>query len=147
MLTLIGALLGLATSTLPSIVDIFKARQRDAHELRVMEANRIAAKDEAERRLAEAEVRAAGARNQAIYSTIQPTGTWTDSYRATVRPTITYAFFFLFCAVKICHLQVVMAAGAGAPEAMLAVWDEETGALFATIIAFWFGSRVMRRGR
>lgn len=147
MLTIIGAAIGLASSTLPRLIGLWEARQNNAHELKVMEQNRLAARDEGERRLAEAEVRAAGDRNKAIYSTIKPTGTWTDSYRATVRPTVTYAFFALFCAVKISHLIVVMNSGVAAPEAILAVWDEETAALFATIIAFWFGSRILRRGR
>ena len=146
-LTIIGAILGLATSTLPRIVGLFEARQNNAHELKVMEANRIAAKDEAEWRMQEAEIAAAGAHNEAVYATVQQTGTWTDSFRATVRPVITYAFFALFCTVKASHTIVAYQSGEAAIHAIASVWDEETAALFSTIMAFWFGSRIMRRGR
>ena len=30
---------------------------------------------------------------------------------------------------------------------MLAVWDEETQAIFSAIIAFWFGNRAMSKAR
>lgn len=147
MPSIIGSVIGLATSTLPRLFGLWEAKQRDAHELKVMEANRIAAKDQAELRVQEASLRAASTHNAAVYSTVKATGTWTDSYRATVRPTITYFFFMLFCAVKVSHLLVVMNAGVAAPQAILSVWDPSTQGLFATIISFWFGSRIMRQGK
>jgi hypothetical protein len=35
--------------------------------------------------------------------------------------------------------------GQSVPEMLNAVWDTETMALFSTIIAFWFGSRMIEK--
>ena len=32
-------------------------------------------------------------------------------------------------------------------EAMKSTWDEETQAIFAAIISFWFGSRAIQKSR
>ena len=38
-----------------------------------------------------------------------------------------------------------MRAGAHLSEAILVVWDEQTQAMFATILSFWFGGRQYRK--
>ena len=58
---------------------------------------------------------------------------------------ITYSFFFLFCAVKIAAAYAMLATGQSVPEMLKAVWDVETMSLFSTIVAFWFGSRMMEK--
>jgi hypothetical protein len=72
-------------------------------------------------------------------------GWFINALRASIRPVITYTFFFLFCAVKIAAAYVMIKTGQSVPEMLKAVWDVETMALFSTIIAFWFGSRVMEK--
>jgi hypothetical protein len=72
-------------------------------------------------------------------------GKFINALRASIRPVITYTFFFLFCAVKIAAAYVMIKTGQSVPEMLKAVWDVETMALFSTIIAFWFGSRVMEK--
>jgi hypothetical protein len=72
-------------------------------------------------------------------------GKFINALRASIRPVITYSFFFLFCAVKIAAAYVMLANGQSVPEMLKAVWDIETMSLFSTIIAFWFGSRVMEK--
>jgi hypothetical protein len=61
--------------------------------------------------------------------------------RASVRPVITYGFFFLLCAID-CAL-VYKGISEGIDFVVLAdqIWDNETQTLFASIIAFHFGGR------
>jgi hypothetical protein len=72
-------------------------------------------------------------------------GKFINALRASVRPVITYTFFFVFIAVKVAAAHVMLTTGQSVPEMLRAVWDLETMALFSTIIAFWFGSRVMEK--
>jgi hypothetical protein len=63
-----------------------------------------------------------------------------------VRPTITYAFFGLFVIVKWSQLDMAMSSGEAFNAAVLRiVWDNETAGLFATVLSFWFGSRVWEK--
>jgi len=67
-----------------------------------------------------------------------------------VRPVITYAFFLVFAVVKVSALVTLLQTdGVTLAAALQATWDEETQALFAAVMSFWFGSRQisnMRRG-
>ena len=61
---------------------------------------------------------------------------------------ITYAFFLLFAIVKVTALVSFMHADAISwIEALQRIWDEETQALFAAVMAFWFGSRHIQKMR
>lgn len=79
----------------------------------------------------------------------EPSGVaWVDALRASVRPTITYAFFLLFAGVKASALYVLIAVeGLLLTEALPRIWDPETEALFAATISFWFGSRSLAKIR
>jgi hypothetical protein len=77
---------------------------------------------------------------QAIYahdmSLNEGTSRWMKNLRASVRPVITFGFFFLLVAIDI-GLQ----RGADFKELADMLWDDETQALFAAIISFHFGGR------
>jgi len=51
----------------------------------------------------------------------------------------------LFAAVKISALVVALETTQDFNSAILVVWDEETQAIFAAIISFWFGSRALEK--
>ena len=79
---------------------------------------------------------------------MQPTGVkWVDGLRGSVRPVITYAFFGLFIFVEVSAYLSLTAQGVSGLDAVDAVWDEHTKALFAAVIAFWFGGRAIARGK
>jgi hypothetical protein len=72
-------------------------------------------------------------------------GIFINALRASVRPIVTYVFFITFVAIKIAAACVMLSTGQSVPAMLDAVWDVETMALFSTIIAFWFGSRMMEK--
>jgi hypothetical protein len=69
------------------------------------------------------------------------TSQWMKDLRASVRPVITYGFFFLL--VGIDGVLAYRGLSSGVDFNVLAeqLWDNETQALFASIIAFHFGGR------
>ena len=85
---------------------------------------------------------------EALQKSMQPTGVpFVDGLRGSVRPVITYAFFALFVFVEVAAYLSLTSSGISGLDAANAVWDEDTKALFAAVIAFWFGGRAINRGR
>jgi hypothetical protein len=82
---------------------------------------------------------------QAIYahdtSLNEGTSQWMRNLRASVRPVITYGFFFLLVFVDVGLFAYGWNNGVSFVELAEMLWDSETQALFASIIAFHFGGR------
>ena len=148
MLSLLGSLLGFGTSFLPKVMDYFQDKSDKKHELAVMEVQIKQQKELAIQKLEMVNVEADIREVEALQKSMQPTGVkWVDGLRGSVRPVITYAFFLLFCFVEISAYLALTASGISGLEALNAVWDEDTKALFAAVIAFWFGGRAINRAR
>ena len=146
MLTILGSLLGFATSTIPSIVDLFKDKaekkqKTEEYKLQI-EAKKQgvdldiklfdAKKDFEEQKMLLAHDTALGNQKGFI-----------NSLRAFVSPFITYVFFCTFIGVKIVLVYQAIKNGSDLKATLDVVWDEQTEGLFAAIISFWFGSRAM----
>jgi len=58
-----------------------------------------------------------------------------------VRPTITFGLFALLVIVDIAGIAYAWSHGADFKVMMDTVWDDETQAIWASIISFWFGSQ------
>ena len=148
MLSLLGSLLGFGTSFLPKVMDYFQDRSDKAPELQVMEVQIRQQKELASQKLEMVNVEADIREVEALQKSMQPTGVaWVDGLRGSVRPVITYAFFGLFVFVEVSAYLSLTAAGVSGLDAVNAVWDEDTKALFAAVIAFWFGGRAISRGK
>jgi len=82
---------------------------------------------------------------QAIYahdtSLNEGTSTWMKNLRASVRPVITYGFFLLLVFVDIGGFWYGYYMSVPFNELLQMLWDSDTQALFASIIAFHFGGR------
>jgi hypothetical protein len=153
MLTLLGSLLGFVTSAFPDLLGLIREWQDRKHELAILDRQMEQMKLGHQQRLEEINVQADIAESQALYRhDMQPSGVrWVDGLRASVRPTITYAFFLLFAGVQGSALYVLIAVeGLVLAEALPRIWDPETQALFAAVMSFWFGQRALtklRQGR
>jgi hypothetical protein len=157
MLTMLGSLLGFAGSAVPSLIDMFKEKedkkaklemfklQLDAKErgvdldIRVLEAtadieDRKSEREEQER-LLQHDI------------ALGKQGGFINSLRAFVRPFITYVFFVTFIGVKVVMVWDTVNKGGDLNATLAVIWDEQTEALFAAIISFWFGSRAMPKIR
>ena len=150
MLSLLGSLLGFGGSIIPGILDSFKKKQDQKFELKKMEVQaRLSAelgKQNLELFKAQADDKEHERLVQHDMVLQQGTGFISGLARA-VRPIITYAFFLLFAVIEGTLLYSALQVGTDFQEAINILWDEDTKAIFAAIISFWFGSRAIDKNR
>ena len=152
---------------LPKLLEFFQGRQDKAHELNLAqmqitrELELRKAGFEAQERIehikseqletqsaantAQTLITAQQAEMQAVYahdtSLNEGTSEWMKNLRASVRPVITYGFFFLLVFVDVGLFVYGWNRGVSFTELAEMLWDSDTQALFASIIAFHFGGR------
>jgi hypothetical protein len=145
LLTLLSTLMGAGANLLPSIMNYFEARQKHEQEMEMARLQMEAAKQNVQLNIQLENVKADISEGQSIrdHDAALDGGSFINALRASVRPVITYLFFFLFCAIKVCAVYVMMDKGMPLETALPKIWDEETISLFAAIIGFWFGSRTI----
>lgn len=147
MLALLSPFFGILGSLLPSVVRIFERKQEIKYEIELTKIKLDAAERQADLNFNIEMVKGdAISRQSALdHDKSLDGGVFINTLRASVRPVITYTFFFVFIAVKVSAAYVMLTTGQSVPEMLRSVWDSETMALFSTIIAFWFGSRVIEK--
>jgi len=167
MLTIFSTLVSFLMGGLPKILDFFQDKADKGHELKLAQmqteremqllaAGYIAQQrieeiklDEIKTQTASAEkvslIDAQQAEMSAIYahdmSLNEGTSTWMKDFRASVRPVITYGFFFLLVGIDGVLAYKGLTSGVEFNALADQLWDNETQALFASIIAFHFGGR------
>ena len=167
MLTLLSTLISFLMGGLPKLLEFFQGRQDKAHELalaqlqiqRELEMRKLGF--EAQERVEHIRseqlatesaantqqvlIGAQQAEMQAIYahdaSLNEGTSQWMKNLRASVRPVITYGFFALLMFVDIAGFWYGYYMSVPFDDMLNMLWDSETQALFASIIAFHFGGR------
>lgn len=141
MFTLLGSLLGFVTSIGPGIFNkIMEAKQdtRDkAHEL-TMHAQVSADKRDT------ALINGTNDNNIAIQTSVQATMQNASQkmvdLSASVRPIITYAFFFEFV-----FLTILVAVDWISETQYKAIWSPEMSGIFSVIISHWFGNKLVSK--
>lgn len=150
MMTLFASLLGFTSSTVPTLLRFWQERSDRQHELLILEKQIEQMRQGLSQRVDEINVQADINQSAARYphNVSLSKGTWVDTLRASVRPVLTYAFFLLFTLVKLCALYVlVVDQQQTVAQALPQIWDQETHALFAAVMAFWFGQRALAKHR
>jgi len=144
MLSLLGAALGFGTSVLPSVIDLFQQRQKDAQELKMLEAKGKYASQLSSLKLDELSAKADISETEGIYASMRAANAksgFAAALSGSVRPVITYLFVGFFLVVQITSLMYAMNNGADFRVALNEVWSQDVNLLFTSIISFWFGSR------
>jgi hypothetical protein len=167
MLTIFSTLVSFLMGGLPKLLDAFQDRADKKHEiqlaqmqtereLQLLQAGYVAQQhieeiklDEIKTQTQSAEkvslIDAQKAEMNAIYahdtSLNEGTSQWMKDLRASVRPVITYGFFFLLVAIDATLAYKGLTSGVDFVQLADQLWDNETQALFASIIAFHFGGR------
>jgi len=167
MLTLLSTLISFLMGGLPKLLDFLQDRQDKKHEFdlaqlqvdREMQLRKLGFEAqervehihtqqlEIETKSAEKQslISAQQAEMQAVYahdtSLNEGTSQWMKDLRASVRPVITYGFFFLLVGIDAALAYHGIVSGASFQDLADQLWDNDTQALFASIIAFHFGGR------
>ena len=147
---LLGSVLGFGGSVVPAITDHFKTKSNNKFELQKMEkmAELRAAGFDHEMKMFETQA-ADNEHKRLIEHDIsinQGTGIIAGLQKS-VRPVITYCFFGLFAVIEVTLLMDALEKGTDFSEAINILWDDDTKAIFAAIISFWFGSRAIDKSR
>ena len=167
MLTLLSTLISFLMGGLPKILDFFQDRADKNHEMalaqlqiqRELEMRKLGF--EAQERVENIHtqqlemetksnekmsvIAAQQAEMQAIYAhdtaLNEGTSQWMKNLRASVRPVITYGFFFLLVGIDAALVWHGFTNNVSFTDMANQLWDDDTQALFASIIAFHFGGR------
>lgn len=147
--TILGSLLGFGSSLAPALVDHYKQKEQNKTRLQEMEIKKELMITKGDVDLKMFGARAADDENRRLLEhdiAIGHDTGFAGALRKSVRPIITYAFFALFAAIKILTIQEAMSVpDTSTLEALSLAWDEPTQAIFASVISFWFGSRVFEK--
>lgn len=162
MLTLLSTIASFLTGGLPKLLELFKDRGDKKHELEMMrisveremqlaERGLVAQQRIEEIRADAAMAQAAASERLALYEHDTDIGKgapkWIIGLRASVRPVITYCMFFMLCCINAFGCWYAVQQGVPFAEALALLWDEETQALFASIISFWYGAKAFSGAR
>jgi len=167
MWTMLSTFISFLMGGLPKILDFFQDRADKSHEITLaklqterelqLAAAGYAAQQQIEAiRLDEIRTETASEERQALIGAQQAemnaiyahdiaigqgASQFMVNYRTSVRPTITYGFFLLLFFVEIGLFCYGWSHGIEFKDLANQLWDDETQALFASIIAFHFGGR------
>ena len=167
MITLFSTLISFLAGGLPKLLDFFQdkadkkqevllAQMQIAHELEMRKQGFEAQQKLEEIKLYEIQNQTAAATQQSLIGAQQAemqavyahdmslnegTSQCVKNFRALVRPIITYGFFLLLVFVDVGLFVYGWNRGQDFVSLANMLWDNETQALFASIIAFHFGGR------
>lgn len=151
-----SAILGLASSTLPDIVAIFRKREEYKYEIALADIKTKQLELSSKHQLTVEEIRGLVSEGQSLrdHDVTLDGGKFINGLRASVRPIITYLFFLVFLTIKIATIYFIFR---DVPEntGMLdmaevwnqispVIWGDSEQALFGAIMGFWFGSRLIQ---
>jgi hypothetical protein len=134
MMTLLGSILGFFSAMVPELITLFKDKQDQKHQLKVLELGKQKAQLTAEKAEIESLYRYLGKFNSKFIEILS----------ASVRPVISYGFFLLYALIKVFIFMRIFEHNHDAYIALSEIWTEEDCTIFAAIISFWFGYRAFR---
>ena len=147
MFTLFAAILGAVTGILPGLVEVFKLWTTYKYEIQLKRLELDAARDGYEFRMAHEDIRASYRELESLHRHDNSLrgNRFVEILRASVRPVITYLFFFWFMYVQGAAIYLMYTEGLPAMEIILLSWSTDTAPIFAAVMGFWFGGRQMSK--
>lgn len=147
MLTILAGVVGLLGSFLPSLLNFFTAKTNDAYQLELAKLQLSAAEKNIQMQMDIAQTKANVEEQQQLYSYDNgPSGSkFVDGLKSSIRPVITYTIFLMWIAVETSGFVIGLQQGKAVTDLIPIVWDQNTQAIFMSIIAFWFGSRFIEK--
>lgn len=150
MSALLGSLLGFGGSIVPAITDYFGKKQDQKFELAKMEKKAELIKNGYTHEMQMFEQQANDKEHERLINhdiSINKGTGFISGLQKSVRPVITYSFFILFATVEYSLLQKAMSLDVPFNQALMLVWDDDTAAIFAATMSFWFGNRAIEKSR
>lgn len=148
-LTALPAILGALAGMVPAIVQLFTLKAQNAQALAMAQLQLQAQKEgvalQVDLANAQADIRQA----DHIYSFGNSASgiKWVDAVAVLVRPYVTIVFFHLWLVLEICLFIYGVNSGYDLGQLAKLLWPADTQAMFAAIMGFWFGDRMLLRGQ
>lgn len=146
MITLLASILGFITSLIPELIKLLRDFYNKNHELKILD-----------KKLEYYNLLHDNKLNDIIYSAQYSTRfninndinkqtgiKIIDALNATVRPLITYGFFFLYVYFKLVQYYDIISEF-GISSYTDIIWSSNDQAIFASIISFYFGQRTFNK--
>lgn len=155
MLTILSMLIGFISSLAPDFLKLFQDKRDKEHELAMLQLQMSSVDRQSAYKMDEIGVQAYSDIVQSAQrsqdTALDKASKWVINFTASVRPVVTYLFMVAFIGFKVAAFCAAINPSLpwheamSYPQAMLAVWGEEETAIFAGIIAFWFGDRSLTK--
>jgi hypothetical protein len=145
MIAILSTIFGVLGGIIPNIVKILEMRTSYKYELELTKIKLEAAARGLDMQFATEAVKAEANESVSVrqHDTSIVYNDTLNTLRASIRPLLTYFFFFMFCGIKIAAASLMFQNGYNGIEVLNAVWDIHTVAIFGAVMGFWFGSRSM----
>lgn len=147
MLTVFSSLIGMILGFVPSVIKVYEKNQDNKYNLELTKLRIDAATKNIQLEKDTALIKTNSDTQQAAleHDSDIDTSSWIGIFRASVRPVITYFFFFAFIGSKGLIMVVMLNRNIDTSIILNTVWDDVSLSIFATIISFWFGNRAMEK--
>jgi len=150
VIALIGSALGFLGGFIPNILNYFKAKQDNAHEINIMKLQIQAQSQLHTERLEEINAEADISESKALYesSKLEKTGVgWADAtlglMNGSVRPVVAYLFVGLYCTVKLAQVySMATGSGVGVLDAVKHTYTEMDMSCLMLVLSYYFGQRM-----
>jgi hypothetical protein len=149
--TLFGSTFGLISRLLPEVLKWLDRKSERAHELAMLDKQIQADRLRADQNLALEASRQNSLEIDALIAATKAQGRrtgvdWIDALSALMRPMITFWWVIVLYTVHLfAEYHALLQQGASLLEAIPILWGAEEKAIVASIIAFWFVDRTLRK--
>ncbi len=138
--TIIGGLIGI----IPSFISYLEKSKQYEYQIEVIKLQSQADAKTLELQAEIAKIQSEAESDTAIHG-YDDSGTVGDGFvaalRASVRPVITYSFFFMFALAKFTVAVGLFRSGLNITDISQQIFDDTSMTFFGTIMGFWFGTR------
>lgn len=160
MLTLLSTLVSFLSGGLPRILDFFQDKQDKKHELALaqlqmqqqleLQKQGFQAQQAVEEiHTEQLQIQTASDERKALYQHDIEIGKgasqWVINLRASVRPVITLGLFVLLVFVDVAGFFYAWEHGVDFKIMLDQLWDDDTQQIWASVIAFWFGTQAFKK--
>jgi hypothetical protein len=160
MITLLSTLVSFLAGGLPKLLDFFQDKSDKKHELALANLQKekelemiklgfVAQQRVEEIRTDQIALQTAVQERESIYKHDIEIGKgasqWVVNLRASVRPAITYGLFLIFCFVEVAGFWYATQVEADFTVVLDQLWDDETQLIWASVVAFWFGTQAFSK--
>lgn len=149
VLAALPAILGALAGMVPALVQLFTLKATNAQQLAMAQLQLQAQKEGVALQVDLANAQADIQQADHIYSFGGGSSgnKFVDGLAVFVRPYITLVFFHLWILLEIFMFIYAVNSGYDLGQLVKVLWPAETQAMFGAIIGFWFGDRMMLRGK